>query len=148
MENARVDWLGAVLLSGALGRRSCSASRRPDSGAGARRPTSARSAAAWLLIGLFVVVEGRVAQPLIDLRVLRRRSVAATNLTGFLVGVAMFSSFLIMPQFAQAPECTGYGFGFSVTAGRAAADADGARAAARRRARDADRRPRSASARC
>ena len=46
---------------------------------------------------------------------LRQRSVAATNLTGFLVGVAMFSSFLIMPQFAQAPESSGYGFGFSVT---------------------------------
>ena len=44
-----------------------------------------------------------------------RRSVAATNLTGFMVGAAMFSSFLIMPQFAQAPERTGYGFGFNVT---------------------------------
>ena len=27
----------------------------------------------------------------------------------------MFASFLIMPQFAQAPESTGYGFGFTVT---------------------------------
>jgi MFS family permease len=52
---------------------------------------------------------------LIDLQVLRRRSVAATNLTGFMVGAGMFSSFLIMPQFAQAPEASGYGFGFSVT---------------------------------
>ena len=43
------------------------------------------------------MVEARVAQPLIDLQVLRRRSVAATNLTGFMVGVAMFSSFLILP---------------------------------------------------
>jgi MFS family permease len=32
-----------------------------------------------------------------------------------MVGAAMFSSFLIMPQFAQAPESTGYGFGFTVT---------------------------------
>ena len=46
---------------------------------------------------------------------LRKRAVAATNLTGFMVGLAMFSSFLIIPQFAQAPEITGYGFGFSVT---------------------------------
>ena len=35
-----------------------------------------------------------------------------------MVGFAMFSSFLLIPQFAQAPESTGYGFGFSVTAGR------------------------------
>ena len=27
----------------------------------------------------------------------------------------MFSSFLLIPQFAQAPESTGYGFGSSVT---------------------------------
>ena len=46
---------------------------------------------------------------------LRKPSVAATNLTGFLVGLAMFASFLIFPQFAQAPESTGYGFGLSVT---------------------------------
>jgi MFS family permease len=32
-----------------------------------------------------------------------------------MVGAAMFSSFLIMPQFAQAPERSGYGFGFTVT---------------------------------
>ena len=55
-------------------------------------------------------------QPLIDLEVLRKPAVAATNLTGFMVGVAMFSSFLITPAFAQAPESTGYGFGFTVTA--------------------------------
>ena len=50
---------------------------------------------------------------------LRGRAVAATNLTGLLVGFAMFSSFLLIPQFAQAPESTGYGFGFSITAGGA-----------------------------
>ena len=30
----------------------------------------------------------------------------------------MFGSFLLVPQFAQAPESTGYGFGMTVTAGR------------------------------
>jgi len=42
--------------------------------------------------------------------------VATTNLAGLLVGFAMFSSFLLIPQFAQASESTGYGFGMSVTA--------------------------------
>ena len=32
-----------------------------------------------------------------------------------MVGLAMFASFLLIPQFAQAPERTGYGFGASVT---------------------------------
>jgi len=65
---------------------------------------------------VFLSVEARVSQPLIELDVLRKPSVAATNLTGFLVGLAMFASFLIFPQFAQSPESTGYGFGLSVTA--------------------------------
>ncbi|HET6551686.1 MAG TPA: MFS transporter, partial [Solirubrobacter sp.] len=69
-----------------------------------------------VLVGVFVAIEGRVAQPLIDLDVLRKPAVAATNLTGFMVGVAMFASFLIFPQFAQTPERAGYGFGFDVTA--------------------------------
>ena len=71
------------------------------------------------VLGLWLKVEASVPQPLIELRVLRGRAVAATNLTGLLVGFAMFSSFLLIPQFAQAPESTGYGFGFSITAGRA-----------------------------
>ena len=60
----------------------------------------------------------------------------------------MFSSFLVFPQFAQAPESTGYGFGFSVTAAGLPAAADRAGAArgraARGRARRADRLPRRA----
>jgi len=57
----------------------------------------------------------RSREPLIDLGILSERAVATTNLTGFMIGFAMFSSFLLIPQFAQAPESTGYGFGASVT---------------------------------
>ena len=64
---------------------------------------------------MFTRVEATRPQPLIDLRVLGERAVAATNLTGFLVGFAMFASFLLIPQFAQAPESSGYGFGATVT---------------------------------
>jgi MFS family permease len=67
------------------------------------------------VIAVWLRVEARVDQPLIELGVLRQRAVATTNLTGLMVGFAMFSSFLLIPQFAQAPESTGYGFGFSVT---------------------------------
>jgi MFS family permease len=64
---------------------------------------------------LFLRFESRVTDPFIDLGVLRRPAVATTNLTGFMVGVAMFSTFLIIPSFAEAPRATGYGFGASVT---------------------------------
>jgi EmrB/QacA subfamily drug resistance transporter len=112
--NAKVDWTGALVLSGALAGILLGVSQGSEWGWGSPANVGA-IAGGLVLVGVFIVVEGRVDQPLIDLHVLRRRSVAATNLTGFMVGAAMFSSFLIMPQFAQSPESTGYGFGFTVT---------------------------------
>ena len=60
-------------------------------------------------------VETKVPQPLVDMRVLRRRPVLMTNITAVLIGFSMFASFLLIPQLAQTPEPTGYGFGASVT---------------------------------
>jgi len=115
VEKARVDWLGAALLSAGLAAILLGVSQSGEWGWGSPR-TLGLIAAGLALIGVFLFAEGRVNQPLIDLEVLRKPAVAATNLTGFLVGLAMFASFLIFPQFAQAPESTGYGFGLSVTA--------------------------------
>jgi MFS family permease len=67
------------------------------------------------LFAIWLWVESRIHEPLIDLGVLGDRAVATTNLTGLLVGFAMFSSFLLIPQFAEAPESSGYGFGYTVT---------------------------------
>jgi EmrB/QacA subfamily drug resistance transporter len=110
----RVDWVGAVLLSGGLAAILLGVSQSGKWGWDS--PSTLGAIAAGLaLITAFLAVEGRVSQPLIDLEVLRKPAVAATNLTGFLVGTAMFASFLIFPQFAQSPESTGYGFGLTVT---------------------------------
>jgi len=59
----------------------------------------------------FVLVELRVAAPVVDLRLLRRRPVAATNLVTLVVGIGMFAAVTLIPQFAQAPPAAGYGFG-------------------------------------
>ena len=67
------------------------------------------------ILAFFVRLEMRTDDPLVDMRVLNDRPVLATNATGFLVGVAMFGSFILIPQFVQTPESSGYGFGFSVT---------------------------------
>ncbi len=96
VENTRVDWLGAR-CSRARWRRSCSASPRRASGAGAHPRTSAAIAGGLALSAVFVGSRG--ASPAADRpRVLRKPAVAATNLTGFLVGVSMFASFLIFPS--------------------------------------------------
>ena len=84
-------------------------------------------------------------QPLIDLRCCAGARWRPPTSPGCWSGFAMFSSFLLIPQFAQAPESTGYGFGDSRHAGRPAAGARRHRPAggrpARRRPRRSDRLP-------
>ena len=110
----RIDWLGAVLLSGALASILLGVSEADDWGWGSAANVGCIAGGLALAV-VFVAAESRVDQPLIDLEVMRRPAVAATNLTGFLVGLAMFASFLLIPQYAQTPESAGYGFGASVT---------------------------------
>ncbi len=110
----RIDWVGAALLSGALGAVLLAVTEANDWGWGSAQ-TIGLFAAGALLLGTWLRVESRIPEPLIDLGLLRERAVATTNLTGLLVGFALFSSFLLIPQFAQAPTSSGYGFGYTVT---------------------------------
>jgi EmrB/QacA subfamily drug resistance transporter len=112
--DTRLDLAGAVLLSTALAALLLGVTEANDWGWSAP-VTLGLLIGGVVVLGAWLKVEASVPQPLIELRVLRGRAVAATNLTGLLVGFAMFSSFLLVPQFAQAPESTGYGFGFSIT---------------------------------
>src|SRR4051794_19485954 len=112
--DTRVDWLGAGLLSVALSSLLYGLSKANEWGWGDSRV---------LLLGFgglavaafWVWVETKVSQPLVDMRVLRRRPVLMTNITAVLVGFSMFASFLLIPQLAQTPERYGYGFSASVT---------------------------------
>jgi MFS family permease len=45
---------------------------------------------------------------------MRIRGIWTTNLTAFLLGAGMYSSFIVLPQFAQLPTSTGFGFGASI----------------------------------
>jgi EmrB/QacA subfamily drug resistance transporter len=110
----RIDWPGAALLSIALGAILLGVSEADEWGWGSA-PNVGLIGGGLLLAAVFLLVEARTAEPLIELDVLRKPAVATTNLTGFMVGVAMFASFLLVPQFAQAPARAGYGFGASVT---------------------------------
>ncbi|GAA1036505.1 MFS transporter [Virgisporangium ochraceum] len=63
----------------------------------------------------FVLVELRVKEPLINMRLIALRGVWATNLVGLAFGFAMFGTFLLIPMLLQLPAATGYGFGRTVT---------------------------------
>ncbi|WP_250006598.1 MFS transporter [Actinoplanes sp. M2I2] len=69
------------------------------------------------VVGLvaFVLVELRVKEPLIDMRLMRVRGVWATDLVALILGFAMFGTFLLVPTLLQLPAVTGYGFGKSVS---------------------------------
>jgi MFS family permease len=111
----RVDWLGAFVLSLALVAILLAVTKGEMWGWTSGR-TLGLCAGGLVAFAIWLRIEAAQEQPLIELGVLRDRVVAATNLSAFLVGFAMFSSFLLIPRFAQTPEAAGYGFGMSVTA--------------------------------
>jgi MFS family permease len=111
----RFDVPGALLLSAAL---VC-----------LLLPISKGSAWGWtdpLVVGLFttsvallavwVPLELRVNQPMVDLRTSVRRPVLMTNIASVFAGIAMFVNMLVTVQVLQQPSGTGAGFGLGVTA--------------------------------
>jgi EmrB/QacA subfamily drug resistance transporter len=68
-----------------------------------------------VVLTVFVFIERRVAEPLVDMRVLGRPVVLVTNFTTLLFGFGMFGAFVLIPQLAQIPEASGYGFGLDAT---------------------------------
>jgi predicted MFS family arabinose efflux permease len=69
---------------------------------------------AGVLIWLWVRRERSAPYPLVDLRLLRHRIVAVTNLAGLLLALGMYMFFPLLVDFVQTPAATGYGFGSSV----------------------------------
>ena len=112
---SRVDVPGAVLLSAGLGTFLVALSEGDSWGWGAR-PTIGLFAVSVAALWAWVLVEQRVADPMIDLRMFVRRPVLLTNIAAVLTGFSMFGTFVLLPNFIEADERTaGYGFGASAT---------------------------------
>jgi EmrB/QacA subfamily drug resistance transporter len=111
---ARIDWSGAALLSAGLVSLLIGVSEGNSWGWGSPRVVALFAVAAAVL-PVWVRWESRVAEPLVDMRMMRRRAVLTTNLTALLVGFGMFGSFILIPQFVQVPAQAGFGFDASVT---------------------------------
>jgi EmrB/QacA subfamily drug resistance transporter len=113
--SARIDWVGGVLLSLTLLALLLPISEGNTWGWG-----SARVLGLFAAAGLLGVAWGRwelrTVDPLVDLALMRTRPVWTTNVAALAIGLAMFGSFVLIPQLVQTPpSAAGYGFGASVT---------------------------------
>jgi MFS family permease len=64
---------------------------------------------ALIFIVLFVAIEMRVKDPMINLAVLSRRNVFFTNMTAFVVGLTMFMMFQAITYLVRSPAPIGFG---------------------------------------
>ena len=109
----RLDVLGAAILSVSLVSLLLAISKGQAWGWGSTKTLALLAFGAIALI-VFVMVELRVREPLIDMRLMKLRGVWATDLVALILGFAMFGTFLLVPTLLQLPAATGYGFGKSV----------------------------------
>ena len=100
---AKADWAGAALLSLSLIALLVALSEGDEWG-WISAPVAALTAASAGLLALWIRVERRVPDPLIDLRTLARRGMAATNGSTALLGFAMTGFFVAVPAFLQSAQ--------------------------------------------
>ena len=118
---ARLDWWGALTLSAGLAALLVALSEGERWGwlSAATLGTFALSVVALIV---WVWVELRVPEPMIDIGMMRERAVFWTNIAAVLAGFAMFGTFLLVPAFVQTGTglggdvagLVGYGFSASV----------------------------------
>jgi EmrB/QacA subfamily drug resistance transporter len=109
----RINWLAAALMTVGISTVLLAISETTTWGWGSPK-TIGLIAAGLAVSALWVAVETRSRNPLIDMAMMRIRGVWTTNLAAFLLGAGMYASFIVFPQFAQLPKSTGFGFGASI----------------------------------
>jgi EmrB/QacA subfamily drug resistance transporter len=112
---ARIDYGGGVLLTVLLAAGLLGVSQGNAWGWASGRVLGLFALSA-LFTALFIAYEKRVQDPVIDMELMKQRAVWSTNLAAVAIGFAMFGSYILIPQLAEASKETGYGFGLSTTA--------------------------------
>jgi MFS family permease len=112
----RFDFPGAILLAVALFCLLLPLSEAAVWGWGAPR-TIGLLAVAAVLLAAFVLIERRVASPLVDIAANAKPALLRTNIASVCVGFALFASFIGTAAYVQAPVASGYGFGASIVVG-------------------------------
>jgi EmrB/QacA subfamily drug resistance transporter len=109
----KISWLAAVLLSSWLVALLVGVSEAPTWGWGSSKVIGLILLA--VVIGVvWVFVELRAREPLIDMHMMRVPAVWTNNLVAFTFGIGMYSFIGFLPQFLQTPKSTGYGYGATI----------------------------------
>ena len=109
-----INWLAVVLMSAGLSAVLVAVSMTSTWGWASPRTLGLAAAGAGL-IALWVMVELRAREPLVDMAIMRIRAVWTTNLAAFLLGMGMYAVIVLIPELVELPRSTGVGFGASVT---------------------------------
>jgi len=113
------DAAGAVTITGGLALLVYAISKAPDVGWGTGR-TIGLLVASGVLIAAFALVESRQRSPLVPFRIFRTKTLAGSNVAGFLLGSVIFANFFVLTLYVQ--QVLGYsalktGVTFLATAG-------------------------------
>ncbi len=98
---ARIDYLGAVLIAGGVSTLLIWVSLAGHSFAWASVTTAWLVTLGVLLLAAAVVTEMRAAEPVIPLRLFRDRTTSLATLASVMVGIAMFSATVYLSQYFQ-----------------------------------------------
>jgi EmrB/QacA subfamily drug resistance transporter len=97
----KIDYLGTATLSLAATALILLTSLGGTTYSWASAPIYILGIAGVALIGLFVLVERRAAEPVLPLHLFRLRAFSVTSVVGFIVGFAMFGAITYLPAFFQ-----------------------------------------------
>lgn len=101
-DHARLDVRGAALIGGGVLALLLALEKGSDWGWGSSS-TLGLLALAVALLALWTVNELHVEHPLVDLRLVRRRAVLTANVTGLVLGTAMYLGISLVTQVVQLP---------------------------------------------
>ncbi|SKC80868.1 MFS transporter [Krasilnikoviella flava] len=100
-DNVKIDWGGAFLSTAAVCLLLLWVTFAGDKYEWNSWQTYAMTGGALVLVLLFVLVESKVSQPIIPLRLFRNRTVALSSVASLFVGVAMFAGTIFFSQYFQ-----------------------------------------------
>jgi MFS family permease len=108
----RVNWVSAVLLSLGLVLLLLALTLTTRWGWGSPRVLALFAASGVTLLA-WVLAERRSRVPLVDVRILGRRGIWTANVVALMLGTAMYTTFVLIPQLVREPRSTGFGLGSS-----------------------------------